>query len=86
MAEKQTFVLNAKKIKQNLNQKYPIGYIPRQKIKEATGGILIPQTMSNRDCGDDGIKGAIRIGLKICYPIDGVIEYLEERVKLLNVA
>ena len=86
MTEEKKTTLDVIKIRRNLNNKYPIGYIPRQEIREATGGILIPKTMSNRDTEDEGISGAVKISGKICYPIDNVINYLEEKTKILDVA
>ncbi len=77
---------NVDEIKKQLLKNFPLGFIPREKITEATGGILISKTMANKDCDDEGIKGSIRIGKKVCYPINGVIDFIIENTSFVKAA
>lgn len=68
-------------IKERISIRYPFGYIPRADIGEATGNLLHPKTMANRDSARGGqqIRGAVKIGGKVCYPVDEVIAYIEAK-------
>jgi len=66
--------------KNNLSRLFPLG-IPRKKIGEATGGILNPRTMSNRDSAGEGIKGRFKIGGTIVYPVAGVVDFISLQIR-----
>jgi len=59
-------------------------YVSRKQLWDLTGGIIHPQNIANLDCKGRGIKNAIIIGHKKLYPIDSVIEWLEENSKLIR--
>lgn len=59
----------------------PAGFIPRQKISEATGGLIHPRTLANLDSLGQGIPERFRVGRKICYPVWAVIRFIEERIE-----
>jgi len=61
----------------------PCGYIIREKIGQATGGLINSRTAANLDCKGEGIKGRFKIGRKVCYPVHALVEFLEERAEVL---
>ena len=73
--------INANEIRARLLNMYPFGLIPRNRIEAATGGILGQTTMAKQDSQGTGIKGGTRVGNKICYPVDNVIEFTLSKLK-----
>ncbi len=63
----------------------PCGFIPRQKILEATGGLIKPKYVANLDADReaDGIKGRFKVGRKVCYPVHEVVAFLERRAQMI---
>ncbi|MDY0222909.1 MAG: hypothetical protein RBR67_17400 [Desulfobacterium sp.] len=61
----------------------PCGFIIREKIGEASGGILSPGYAANLDSAGKGIKGRFKVGRKVAYPAHAVVEFLEERAQLV---
>ena len=59
------------------------GFIPREKIGDATNGLLSPTTMAKLDSMRQGIKGRFRVGRKICYPTQAVVEFLKSRCRIV---
>ena len=70
---------------QELARKWPSSIVARTEIKKFTGGLLSGRYCANLDSKNIGIKGRIRIGRKIAYPVNAVIEFLESRTKEINV-
>ncbi len=65
---------------QGLKERWPSGIVSRDKISEFSGGLLCARSMANLDAKGLGPKGRIRMGnKKIGYPVDSLIEWLEER-------
>ncbi|MDR0968561.1 MAG: hypothetical protein LBL99_02930 [Holosporaceae bacterium] len=55
-------------------------FIKRSQLYEATEGLINPKTLRNLDCLGRGIKGKFTIGRRtVAYPVESVIEYLNER-------
>jgi hypothetical protein len=52
-------------------------WVARKASKEASGGLLDPKTMSNRDSAGTGIEGIFYVGRCACYPTDKFIEFLK---------
>jgi hypothetical protein len=67
-----------------LANKWPSSIVARTEIKKFTGGIITERYCANLDSKGVGIKGRIRIGRKIAYPVDAVIEFLESRSQEIN--
>lgn len=82
--ENKTNLFNIEQIKSTLLTQFPLGYVPRNKIEIATGGILHPKTMANRDTDkkQKSIEGTVKIGGKICYPIDKIIEFIATETQI----
>ncbi|MCP3945074.1 MAG: hypothetical protein GY710_26850 [Desulfobacteraceae bacterium] len=77
---------DVKKVEAMLFKKYPFGYVPRAEIGKATGGLLHPKTMANRDSSKDqgSVEGVVKIGGKVCYPIKKVIKFLESETHIFE--
>lgn len=58
--------------------------VARDQISRFSGGLLHPRTMSNLDSRGLGPKGRFRVGKKIAYPVDSVIEWLKERSEFIE--
>jgi hypothetical protein len=69
---------------QELAKKWPSSIVARTEIKKFTGGIITERYCANLDSQGIGIKDRIRIGRKIAYPVDAVIEFLENRAQEIN--
>ncbi len=64
----------------------PLGFILREKIGIATGGIISPGYSANLDSDKEkeGIKGRFRVGKKIAYPVQSVVDFLESRAEVIG--
>ncbi len=71
-------------IRSALNQKFPIGLVPRRMLSDATGGVLNPRTAANEDCLNKGIDDPVLVGKQVCYRVEKVVEYLEKKMSLKN--
>ncbi len=65
----------------NLAEKWPSTVVCRSEIGKFSGGILTPRYVANLDSAGRGISGRIRVGRKICYPVQNVIRFLEKRAQ-----
>lgn len=72
--------MDLEKLQEQLEKQYPCG-IPRKDLGRATGGLLHPASMANRDCDGIGIPGAFMVGKYVVYPVGGVIDYLQKKIK-----
>ena len=66
---------------QSLAEAWGASYVERSKVSEFSGGILHSRTMANMDASGQGIKGRIKIGRKVAYPVDELITWMEARAK-----
>lgn len=66
------------KLETQLQERYPAG-IPRCQIGIASGGVLHPRTMANRDSRGDGISGRFAIGRRVIYPVKNVVQFLQQK-------
>lgn len=62
-----------------LKEKWPSAIVARQEVKQFSGGVLSSKSMANLDSKKQGPPGSFRIGRKICYPVDSLIEWMEGR-------
>ena len=61
----------------------PCGFIIREKIGQATGGLIKPKYAANLDSIGEGIKNRFKVGRKVAYPVNAVVEFLEKRAQLI---
>lgn len=59
----------------------PLGYIIRENLKEATFGMLDGRYVANKEARGIAIKNKFKIGHKVVYPVQDIIEYLEQQYK-----
>lgn len=68
---------------QELASKWPSSLVARERVADFSGGILRPGTMANLDRMGDGPKGRIRVGRKVAYPVQDLIEWMTARSRPL---
>ena len=68
-------------IYEEMKKRWPSNVVVRADVGRFTGGILAPGTTANIDSSGKGIPGAMRVGKKTVYPVDGVIEYLKSKTR-----
>jgi|WetSurMetagenome_2_1015567.scaffolds.fasta_scaffold1593722_1 hypothetical protein len=71
---------------QELAGKWPSSIVARTEIRKFSGGILTERYCANLDSKNIGIKGRIRIGRKVAYPVNAIIEFLENRTQEINLS
>lgn len=67
----------------HLAERWPSSVVAREKIQEFTGGAISPGRIANLDSVGQGPPGRIRMGRKICYPVNELVEWLERRTQVL---
>jgi hypothetical protein len=77
MKEKAALIEN---IRKKLEQQNPCGLVSRMDISRNTGGILHPRTLANLDSLGEGISDPVRIGRKVFYRIDAIVEYIDSKM------
>jgi hypothetical protein len=68
-------------IRKKLEQQNPCGLVSRMDISRNTGGILHPRTLANLDSLGIGISDPVRIGRKIFYRIDAIVEFIYSKME-----
>jgi hypothetical protein len=62
-----------------LLDKWPSAIVARSEVRTFSGGAISPGYIANLDSAGTGPPGAFRLGAKVCYPVDRLAEWLEER-------
>ncbi len=65
-------------------KRWPSEYVAREKIGAFTGGLIHPRTMANIDCQGNGPKGRLRFGNKIAYPLNELIDWLNNKIVIVD--
>jgi len=55
--------------------------VARQAVSKFSGGLLNPRTLANEDCLGTGPKGRFKLGKKVFYSVDSLIQWMRERSK-----
>jgi hypothetical protein len=50
-------------------------------LDKFSGGILNARTLANADCLGTGPKGRVRVGRKIAYPVDSLVEWMQSKME-----
>jgi hypothetical protein len=58
--------------------------ISRDRVEDLLGGVISAKTLANLDSLGKGPKGRMRSGGKIVYGRDNLLEWLDNRTKILN--
>lgn len=64
-----------------LKEAWPSGVITRSQVKEFSGGLISPRTLANMDSLGTGPARRFKIGKKVCYYVDDLIEWLEDLIE-----
>lgn len=62
-----------------LAEKWPSSIVARTEVERFTGGLISEKYLANLDSCGKGPEGRIRVGRKIAYPVDKLIEWLAAR-------
>lgn len=64
-----------------LAKHWPAPYVTRDQktLDKFSGGILKAQTLANHDNLGTGPKGKIKIGRRVAYPTNSLIQWIENR-------
>ena len=65
-----------------LAQAWPSRIVAREQkhLDRFSGGILNQRSLANADAAGKGPRGKIRIGRKVAYPVDSLIEWMKTKV------
>lgn len=56
----------------------------RKNLGRLTGGMLHPRTIANLDAENRGPSGKIRIGRKVGFTRDGILDWLDQNMELVD--
>lgn len=62
-----------------LKRSWPSTLVSRSEVGRFTGGIVSPHYIANMDCRGLGPAERIRIGRKIAYPVDSLVDWLKRK-------
>jgi hypothetical protein len=65
-------------------EKWPSPFVARNEVERFSGGILTSKYMANLDSAGKGPQGRIRVGRKVAYRVDILIEWLQSRTTALD--
>jgi hypothetical protein len=66
---------------EKLKEKWPSPFVSRDRIGEFTEGILKQTSMNTLDARGTGIQKRYRIGNRVFYETDSVVDWLKTRAK-----
>ena len=61
---------------QKLAEAWPSSFVARTQVDVFSGGLLNPRTLANRDSEGTGPKVKIKMGRKIAYDKESLIEWM----------
>lgn len=67
-------------ILKSLKENCPSPLVERSQLAVFSGGLLNPKTMRNLDALKKGIPGKMRLNRKVFYPVENVIQWMEEHI------
>ena len=59
-------------------KKWPSAFVARTEISRFSGGVITDHYLANLDAQGAG-PPRVKIGRKVAYPVDSLIEWLEQR-------
>lgn len=64
-----------------LIHKWPSPLVARDQriLDQFAGGLLNARTLANADSAGTGPRGKLRIGRKVAYPVDSLVEWMKAR-------
>ena len=67
-----------------LKKSWPSSLVARDQVGKFSGGVISSKYIANLDCRGIGPAERIRIGRKICYSVDSLVEFLAQKSKVLG--
>lgn len=64
--------------------RWPSSHVARERIGDFTGGLVNPKYLANLDSQGLGPGGRFRVGRKVVYPVQSVIQWLENRAEVIK--
>jgi len=64
---------------QSLADRWPSSLVARSEVPRFTGGLISEKYIANLDSCGKGPEGRFRVGRKIAYPTDKLVEWLRSR-------
>jgi hypothetical protein len=64
-----------------LKENWPSPFVSRDRISEFTGGLLKQTSMNTMDARGTGIQKRYRIGNRVFYEVNSVIDWLKAKAK-----
>jgi len=71
--------MNTSTIFQKLKENWSSPIVARHEVAKFSGGLLNPRSMANLDSLKQGCPGKITVGRRVAYPVDALIEWMQER-------
>ena len=68
---------------QAMADRWPSSVVARNQVDKLTGGLITPNYLANLDSQGLGPTGRFKCGGKIAYPVESLIEWLNERTEVL---
>ena len=65
-----------------LSQKWvsPLVARDQRQLDKFSGGLLNARTLANADCLGTGPKRRVKVGRKVAYPVDALIEWMQAKM------
>ena len=73
-----------KSVLSGLADRWPSPIVARNQIGEFTNGLISERHIANLDSMGKGPRGRFKIGGRVCYTVESVIRFLEERSKTVE--
>jgi hypothetical protein len=54
----------------------------QQQLDKFSGGLLNARTLANADCLGTGPKNRVRIGRKVAYPVQSLVDWMKAKQKV----
>ena len=67
-----------------LKRNWPSTLVVRSEVGRFSGGVVTSNYIANMDCRGLGPAERIRIGRKIAYPVDALVDWLKEKSRKLG--
>jgi hypothetical protein len=67
-----------------MKKTWPSTLVARSEVGRFSGGVISPPYLANLDSKGEGPAERIRVGRKICYPVNALVDWLKERSTVLE--
>jgi len=67
-----------------LAERWPSPIVARNQIGEFTNGLISEKHIANLDSQGKGPRGRLKVGGRVCYTVESLIQFLEERSSIID--